>query len=171
MPLIWKNDNIIIAKNKVFHTVPRHFRGPNSFLNKIRYLGAYNLTNDDMKELNSIHPGFSLKQLHKWVKISNYDLWGRSDLIPYPYTGYQTSGISFFQQAFFEYPTKKYKDWIKTDFTIFEKPYITKIPKPLKYYEELFDANVLVIKKLVKNIGNLTPVVHKERKKKIFIWW
>ena len=171
MRLIWENDNIIIAKNEVFYTAPRHFRGPNSFLNKIRYLGAYNLTNDDMKELNSIHPGFSLKQLHKWVKISNYDSWGRSSLIPYPYTGYQAPGIAFFQQAFFEYPTKKYKDWLKTDFTIFEKPYITKIPKPLKYYEELFDANVLVIKKLVKNIGNLTPVVHKERKKKFFIWW
>ena len=61
MLLIWENDNLIIAKNEVFYTVPRHFRGPNSFLNKIRYLSAYNLTNDDMKELNSIHPGFSLK--------------------------------------------------------------------------------------------------------------
>ena len=57
---------------------------------------------------------------------------------------------------------KKYRDWLKTDFTIFEKPYVTKIPKPLKYCEELFDANVLVIKKLVKDIGDLSPIVHKE---------
>ena len=100
--------------------------------------------------------------MHKWVKISNYDSRGKSDLIPYPYTGYQAPRIAFFQQAFFEYPTKKYKDWLKTDFTIFEKPYITKIPKLLKYCEELFDPNVFVIKKLVKDIGDLTPIVHKE---------
>ena len=113
----------------------------------MKYLGAYNLSNDDMKELNSMHPGFAVKQLHKWVKTSNYvDLWWRSDLIPYHYTDYQAPGTSFFEQAHFEYPTKKYSDWLKTDFTIFEKSYITKIPKPLKYCEELFDVNVLVIK-------------------------
>ena len=87
---------------------------------------------------------------------------GRNDLIPYPYTGYQAPGTPFFQQAYFEYPTKKYRDWLKTDFTIFEKPYITKIPKLLKYCEELFDPNVFVIKKLVKDIGDLTPIVYKE---------
>ena len=163
MPLIWENDNTIIAINEVFYTAPRHLREPISFLNKMKYLGAYNLTNDDMKELNLLHPGFSLKQFRKWVKSSHYvDSCGRSDLILYPDTGYQTPGTPFFQQGFFEYPTKKYKDWLKTDFTIFEKPCITKIRKPLKYCEELFDANVLVIKELVKDIGDLTPIVHKE---------
>lgn len=48
---------------------------------------------------------------------------------------------------------------------MYEKSYITKIPKPLKYWEELFDANVSVIQELVKDIGDLTPIVHKERKK------
>ena len=33
------------------------------------------------------------------------------------------------------------------------KPYIKKMPKPLKYCEELFD-NVLEIKQLVKDIGD-----------------
>ena len=59
MPLIWEND-IIMAKNEGFYTAPRHLRGSNSFLNKMKYFGTYNLTNDDMKELNSLHPGFSL---------------------------------------------------------------------------------------------------------------
>ena len=49
---------------------------------------------------------------------------------------------------------------LNTDNKIFETSYINKIPKPLKYWKELFDANVLVIKKLVKDIGNLTPIVH-----------
>ena len=41
-----------------------------------------------------------------------------------------------------------------------------KIPKPLKYCEELFDKDVLEIEKLVKDIGDLNPLIHKERKKK-----
>ena len=96
MPLIWENDNTIIAINEVFYTAPRHLREPNSFVNKMKYLGAYNLTNDDMNELNLLHPGFSLKQLHKCVKTSHYvDSCGRSDLILYPDTGYQTPGMPF----------------------------------------------------------------------------
>ena len=72
MLLIWENDNIIIAKNEVLYTAPRHLRRSDSFLNKMRYLGAYNLTDNDIKELNLLHPGFALKQLHQWIKISNY---------------------------------------------------------------------------------------------------
>ena len=76
--------------------------------------------------------------------------------------------MPFFQQACFEYPTKKYREWLNTNNKIFEKSYTNKIPRPLKYCEELFDANVLVIEKLVIDIGNLTPIVHKERKKNFF---
>ena len=72
MLLIWENDNIIIAKNEVLYTAPRQLRRSDSFLNKMRYLGAYNLTDNDIKELNLLHPGFALKQLHQWIKISNY---------------------------------------------------------------------------------------------------
>ena len=59
MSLIWDNDNIIIAKNEIFYTAPRSLRGKNSFLNKMKLLGGYNLTDDDVKELNWLHPGFS----------------------------------------------------------------------------------------------------------------
>ena len=59
MSLIWDNDNIIIAKNEIFYTAPRSLRGKNSFLNTMKLLGGYNLTDDDVKELNSLHPGFS----------------------------------------------------------------------------------------------------------------
>ena len=41
---------------------------------------------------------------------------------------------------------------------------IETIPKPLSFCEELFDRNVLKIKKLVKDIGDLTPLIHKEQK-------
>ena len=107
MLLIWDNDNIIIAKNEIFYTAPRSLRGKNSFLNKMKFLGGYNLTDDDVKQLNSLHPGFSLKQLNRWAKVSDYvDPWRRSDLIPYPYTRYQAPRMPFFEQAYFKYLTK-----------------------------------------------------------------
>ena len=134
MPLIWDNDNIIIAKNEIFYTASKSLRGKNSFLNKMKFLGGYNLTNEDVKQLNSLHPGFSLKQLNRWAKVSDYvDSWGRNNVIPYPYTGYKALGMPFFEQAYFEYLTKKYKKWLNTDNKLFEKFYIGKIPKPLKY--------------------------------------
>ena len=44
----------------------------------------------------------------------------------------------------------------------FRKPDIKRIPEPLDACEQLFDKNVLEIKKLVKDIGDLTPLIHKE---------
>ena len=100
----------------------------------MKFLGGYNLTDDDVKQLNSLHPSFSLKQLNRWAKVSDYvDSWGRNNVIPYPYTGYKALGMPFFEQAYFEYLTKKYKKWLNTDNKLFEKFYIGKTPKPLKY--------------------------------------
>ena len=50
--------------------------------------------------------------------------------------------------------TKKYKEWLDT-IRIFMKPNTKKIPKLLKYCEELFDKDVVGIKQLVKDIGDL----------------
>ena len=44
------------------------------------------------------------------------------------------------------------------------RPYIKKIPKPLKYCDELFDKDVLEIKQLVKDIGDLNTLIHREQK-------
>ena len=43
-----------------------------------------------------------------------------------------------------------------------------KIQKPLKYCEELFDKDVLEIKQLVKDIGDLNALIRREQKKIIF---
>ena len=45
------------------------------------------------------------------------------------------------------------------------KPYIKKIPKPLKQCEELFDKDILKKKQLVKDIGDLKSLIHREQKK------
>ena len=44
------------------------------------------------------------------------------------------------------------------------KPYIRKIPKLLTDCEKLFDKDVLEIKQLVKDIGDLNNLIHKEEK-------
>ena len=43
------------------------------------------------------------------------------------------------------------------------RPYIKKIPKPLKYYEELFDKDVLEITQLVRDIRDLDTLIHREK--------
>ena len=43
------------------------------------------------------------------------------------------------------------------------KPYTKKILNLLKYCEELFDKDVLEIKKLVKDIGHLNTLIHREQ--------
>ena len=49
------------------------------------------------------------------------------------------------------------------------RPYIKKVPKPLKYCEELFDKDVLEIKQLVKDIGDLNTLIHREQKKFVYM--
>ena len=44
------------------------------------------------------------------------------------------------------------------------KSYIRNIPKPLTDCEKLFDKDVLEIKQLVKDIGDLKNLIHKEQK-------
>ena len=40
-----------------------------------------------------------------------------------------------------------------------------KIPKPLKFCEELFNKDVLTVKQLVKDIGDLNTLIYKKQKK------
>ena len=55
----------------------------------------------------------------------------------------------------FEISNKKYKDGLNTDWGIFFNPSIIDIPETLIKCEKLFDKNVLEIKKLVTDIGDL----------------
>ena len=59
----------------------------------------------------------------------------------------------------FESKSKKYKDWLTTDWGVFFEPSIIDIPDTLKKCEELFDEKVLEIKKLIKDIGDLNVVI------------
>ena len=99
------------------------------------------------------------------VKISAQQY--QNELIFYPYNyygsfgqvGYPVIGFQAVSQA-----TQKYKEWLGTDNRIFMKPYIRKIPKLLTDCQKLFDKDVLEMKQLVKDIGDLNNLIHKEQK-------
>ena len=57
-----------------------------------------------------------------------------------------------------------YKKWFKTSYSIFGEPSLVNTPEPIRQCEKLFDKNVLPIKKLVKDIGDLNNITIKETK-------
>ena len=93
------------------------------------------------------------------VSAQNY----QNELIFYPYNYCGSIGQVGYPVMSFE-ATKKYTEWLGTENRVFMRPYIKKIPKPLKYCDELFDKDVLEIKQLVKDIGDLNTLIHREQK-------
>ena len=99
------------------------------------------------------------------VKISSQQY--QNEIIFYPYKCYSSFGHVGYPVVSFQAISpkiKKYKEWLGTDNRIFMKPYIKKKPKLLKFCEELFDEDVLTIKQLIKDIGDLNTLIHKKQK-------
>ena len=119
----------------------------------MKYMGSHWLNDDDLKEFCSILPHFQLQQFHSWMKVNNDVISYLNELIFFPYTYYGSLGqIAYHVSGFHcaSIATKKYREWYGTDDRIFMRPYIKKISKPLKYCKELFDKDVLEIKKTCK---------------------
>ena len=57
-----------------------------------------------------------------------------------------------------------YSKWFKNDYNVLYSTSLIDIPEPLTQCEKLFDKNVLPIKKLVKDIGELDNLTIKETK-------
>ena len=126
-------------------------------------MGTYELTSDDKKELTNMLPNFQLKTLNKWMKNKVSAQRYENEILFDPFTYYGSFGQPGYPVLSFQ-ATQKYKGWLNTDGRIFMKPYIRKIPKPLTDCEKLFDKDVLEIKQLVKDIGDLNNLIHKEQK-------
>ena len=170
MPIIFDRNNIWNAPNKIFYTTANaaQLRG-RTFVtqHEMKYMRFYTLNVNDQKELRSMLPNFQLKVFHKWMKVKLSAQNYQNELIFYPYNYYGSFGQVGYPVMRFEGvspATKKYKEWLDTDNRTFMKPYVKKIPKPLKYCEELFDKDVLEIKQLVKDIGDLNTLIHREQK-------
>ena len=100
------------------------------------------------------------------VKVSAQQY--QNEVMFYPYNYYGSFGQVRYPAVIFQAISpkiKKYKEWLGTDNRIFMKPYIKKIPKPLTFCEEFFDEDVLTIKQLLKDIGDLNTLIHKNKKR------
>ena len=157
MPIIFDVNNIWVAPNKIFYTAANaaQMRGK-TFLtqNGMKYMGTYTLNANDKKEFRSMLPNFQLKKFHTWMKLKVSAQDYQNELIFYPYNYYGSFGPV-------RYPAMGFEA-VSRDKRIFMRPFIKKIPKPLKYCEELFDKDVLEIKQLVKYIGDLNTLIHRE---------
>ena len=102
------------------------------------------------------------------MKVNDDVVSYQNELIFFPFICYGSYGKVGYPVVGFvavSPATKKCKEWLGTDKRIFMKPYIKKIPKSLKYCEELFDKDVLEIKQLAKDIRDLNTLIHREQKK------
>ena len=170
MPIIYDRNNIYVAPNEIFYTTANanHLRG-RTFLRQygMKNMGTYELSSDDKKELKSMLPNFQLKTVNKWMKNKVSAQRYENEILFYPFTYYGSFGQPGYPVLSFlalSQATQKYKEWLGTDNRIFMKPYVRKIPKPLPDCEKLFDKDVLEIKQLVKDIGDLNNLIHKEQK-------
>ena len=73
-------------------------------LKNIKYRGSYWLKHNDLKELRSLIPKFSLKKLHSWMKVDDRNNSWQNEVIFYPYNYYGSIGIPSFDVAWFSYP-------------------------------------------------------------------
>ena len=169
MPIIFDVNDIWIAPNEIFYMTANavQMRGKTFLMqNGMKYMGSYELNFNDQKELHSMLPNFQLKIFHKWIKVKVSAQQYQNEVIFYPFSYYGSFGQVGYLAVSFQAISpkiKKYKEWLGTDNRIFMKPYIKKIPKTLKFCEELFDEDVLTIKQLVKDIGDLNNLIHKKK--------
>ena len=97
----------------------------------------------------------SSQQYQNEIIFYLYNYYGSFGHVGYPVVSFQAISPKI----------KKYKEWLGTDNRIFMKPYIKKIPRLLKFCEELLDEDVLTIKQFVKDIGDLNALIHKKQEK------
>ena len=129
------------------------------------WLGKHVLNDDDKKQINALYPESSFNHLSEYELQKNGSVrWGQDDVTLFPRTQYHKFGLikkNDFMR--FEVSNKKYKDWLNTDWGIFFNLSILDISETLVKCEELFDKNVLEIKKLVSDIGDLKATVAKKQ--------
>ena len=167
MPIVWENDNILIATIEIFYTtaIASQMRESRTFLknHRLKHMGSYWLKDSVKKELESILPNFQLDQFRSWMFVGGGIPSYQDELIFWPCTYFNSFSQPGVPAMYFSCVSKSiqtYKGCLGTNMIIFIKPFIKPIPKPLSFCEELFDRKVLEIKKLVKDIGDLTPLIH-----------
>ena len=169
MPIVQLTpDSVSISRSEYFYALPYLNRGLNFGVTKnCQHLGTRQLNGDDLNQFRNIYPGFCHSKLDKWVRRvqpTTIDEWDRKDIKTMNQTEYGFMPMPKSKIIGFEISNPIYKIWFKTSYSIFDEPSVVDILEPISQCEKLFDKNVLPIKKLVKDIGDLNNITIKETK-------
>ena len=109
-----------------------------------------------LRELNALYPDFTLLQLDCWKAETPFiRRWRKDDLILFPNTKNRHYGKAEFNYSEFVYNDQKYNSWLKSNQFISNRSTYKLLSGTSKEVEEIFNKNVLPIKKLVKEIGDI----------------
>ena len=137
-----------------------------NILENCRYSRRYILCYNDKKELNTLYPGFVFNELAAFSRSKNTALheFGKGDVVLMQRTEYNK--IPYVEMSIFNFhiSNNEYKDWLNTPYGIIFHPVLKDTPRPIRVCEKSFDKNVLPIKTLVKDIGDLNNLIIKETK-------
>ena len=134
---------------------------------------VYRSTDDDKKQLAELYPDFCLTIFTKWVRQQHShtpdhtDYFGPEDMKLMPETTYNQFPLTMDPFMKFKTINRQYCWWLEShSYFIFYRVDLYDFPnkQTLDDCERLFDKNVLPIKKLVKDIGDLDKITIKETK-------
>ena len=136
-----------------------------SILNNCEFVNAYTLTNQDKTAINQLYPNFSFKYLSEFVYKENSRhrfQWGEDDLFVLPST---KSDKGSFKNSFMKFVCSKlkYENYLNSNIGIFYFDSYKDLPNDLAECKKLFDEEVLKIKKIVADIGELKEITEDEQ--------
>ena len=137
-------------------------------LKNYKYLKDCNLNEADTKELQAIYPGFCFTYLSMFVGlplIRDIDVFGEEDMILMEETEYNKVPLLDFPMMKFFISNNQYSKWFKNTYEVLYKASVVDISESMTECKKLFDKNILPIKILVKDIGDLHFIDEKVRTK------
>ena len=168
MPIIQGNLNVEIKRNETFFISGAPEKKENKFNSSIRnnceFVGAYALTNQDKQAINKLYPNFSFNYLSEFVYKGDGRRrfqWGVNDLFVFPST---RDNRGDFKNSFLKFvcSKSKYENYLNSNNGIFYFDSYKDLPDDLAECEKLFEKEVLKIKKLVGDIGEINELTEDE---------
>ena len=168
IPIIQHSSNIELKRNEPFFVPGMPKKQANNFkssiLNNCSFSGVYILTDQDKTAIKEIYPDFSFNYLNEYRYTGNVSCryqWGEDDLSVFPST---KDNKANFKKTFLKFicSKPKYSNYLNSDDGIFFYNSTKDLPDTLIECEKLFDEEVLKIKKLVTDIGQISETTENE---------
>ena len=119
------------------------------------------------KDLLNLRSDFCFKRLKYMIPKIIFPpvvYFDNNDILFFPETSYLNFPNAEFPVENFINSNKKYLEWFPVNYSVLYKASLINVPKQLVDCERLFDKNVIKIKKLVKDIGDLKDLISTEIK-------